>query len=54
VSNVPRAATVTAASQLIGLVISSRDFWTLLDSSPRIARKILEAIGDRLAEHDDS
>jgi len=54
VSNVPRTASVTATSPLIGLVISSRDFWTLLDSSPRIAKKILETIGDRLARHDDS
>ena len=51
VSNVPRTATVTAASSLIGLVISSRDFWTLLDESPETQRKILETVGDRLAKH---
>jgi CRP-like cAMP-binding protein len=49
VSNVPRNATVTAASALVGLVISSRDFWTLLDESPETQRKILETVGDRLA-----
>ena len=54
VSNVPRTASVTAASPLIGLVISSRDFWTLLDESPETQRKILETVGDRLAQHDDS
>jgi len=52
VSNVPRTATVTAASALVGLVISSRDFWTLLDESPKTQRKILEAVGDRLARSD--
>jgi CRP/FNR family transcriptional regulator, cyclic AMP receptor protein len=51
VSNVPRTATVAAASQLIGLVISSRDFWTLLDESPETQRKILETVGERLAQH---
>jgi CRP-like cAMP-binding protein len=49
VSNVPRTATVTAASPLMGLVVSSRDFWTLLDESSETQRKILEAVGDRLA-----
>jgi CRP/FNR family transcriptional regulator, cyclic AMP receptor protein len=49
VSNVARTATVTAASALVGLVISSRDFWTLLDESPETQRKILETVGDRLA-----
>jgi CRP/FNR family transcriptional regulator, cyclic AMP receptor protein len=49
VSNVPRTATVTAASPLIGLVISSRDFWRLLDESSGTQRKILETVGDRLA-----
>ena len=52
VSNVPRTATVTAASALVGLVISSRDFWTLLDESPKTQRKILETVGDRLARSD--
>ena len=52
VSNVPRTATVTAASAFVGLVISSRDFWTLLDESPKTQRKILEAVGDRLARSD--
>jgi CRP/FNR family cyclic AMP-dependent transcriptional regulator len=51
VSPVARTATVTTASEIRALVISSRDFWTLLDESPRTQRKILEAVGDRLAEH---
>jgi len=52
VSNVPRTASVTAATPLIGLVISSRDFWTLLDESPSTQRTILETVGDRLARSD--
>jgi CRP-like cAMP-binding protein len=50
VSTVARTATVTTASPIRALVISSRDFWTLLDESPKTQRKILEAVGDRLAE----
>jgi len=49
VSNVPRTATVTTASPVRALVVSGRDFWTLLDESPRTQRKILETVGDRLA-----
>jgi CRP/FNR family transcriptional regulator, cyclic AMP receptor protein len=50
VSTVARTATVTTASPIRALVISSRDFWTLLDESPKTQRKILEAVGDRLAQ----
>ncbi len=49
VSNVPRTATVKTLSPVGALVVSGRDFWTLLDESPRTQRKILEAVGDRLA-----
>ena len=49
VSNVPRTATVKTLSPVRALVVTSRDFWTLLDKSPRTQRKILEAVGDRLA-----
>ncbi len=49
VSNVPRTAAVKTASPVRALVVTSRDFWTLLDESPRTQRKILEAVGDRLA-----
>jgi CRP-like cAMP-binding protein len=37
-------------SPVRALVVSSRDFWTLLDESPRTQRKILQAVGDRLAQ----
>lgn len=50
VSNVPRTATVKTVSPVRALVVTSRDFWTLLDESPRTQRKILEAVGDRLAQ----
>jgi CRP/FNR family transcriptional regulator, cyclic AMP receptor protein len=49
VSNVPRTATVKTLTPVEALVVSGRDFWTLLDESPRTQRKILEAVGDRLA-----
>jgi CRP/FNR family cyclic AMP-dependent transcriptional regulator len=51
VSNVARTATVKTVSPVRALVVTSRDFWSLLDESPRIQRKILEAAGDRLAQH---
>ena len=50
VSNVARTATVKTVSPVRALVVTSRDFWSLLDESPRIQRKILEAAGDRLAQ----
>jgi CRP-like cAMP-binding protein len=50
VSNVPRVATVETVSPVRALVISSRDFWTLLDESPRTQRKILQAVAERLAQ----
>ena len=54
VSNVPRTASVKTTSPVRALVVSSRDFWTLLDTSPRTQGKILETVGDRLAKHDES
>ena len=50
VSNVPRTATVKTVSPVRALVVTSRDFWTLLDESPRTQRKILEAVAERLAK----
>ena len=50
VSNVARTATVKTVSPVRALVVTGRDFWTLLDESPRTQRKILEAVGDRLAQ----
>jgi CRP/FNR family transcriptional regulator, cyclic AMP receptor protein len=54
VSNVPRTASVRTTSPVSALVVSSRDFWRLLDESPSTQRKILETVGERLAKHDES
>lgn len=48
VSNVPRVATVTTISPVRALVITDRDFRSLLRSSPPIALKVLEAVAQRL------
>jgi CRP-like cAMP-binding protein len=48
-SKSPRTATVRATSPVRALVIARRNFWTLLDTSPQIQRKILEALAERLA-----
>jgi CRP/FNR family cyclic AMP-dependent transcriptional regulator len=45
----PRTATVKATSPIRALVITERNFRTLLDRSPDIERKVLEAVADRLA-----
>ncbi len=45
----PRTASVQATTPVRVLVITSRDFSKLLDSSPEIQRKIMLAMADRLA-----
>jgi CRP/FNR family cyclic AMP-dependent transcriptional regulator len=49
VSNVPRTATVTAATPVRALVVTDRDFRTLLEHSPQTQLKVLEALAERLA-----
>ena len=49
VSRSPRTATVTTTEPARLLVITERRFRTLLDHSPRIQLRILEALADRLA-----
>jgi CRP/FNR family cyclic AMP-dependent transcriptional regulator len=44
----PRSATVTAASDMHLLVLNSREFSTLLDDVPSVARKVLAAVAERL------
>jgi CRP-like cAMP-binding protein len=44
----PRSATVTAASDMHLVVLNSREFSTLLDDVPSVARKVLAAVGQRL------
>ena len=47
--NAPRNATVTATTAIDALVVSHRDFSSLLATSPQIQGKILEALAERLA-----
>ena len=49
VSRTPRTATVTATSPVRALVITDRAFRQLLEDSPEIQRKVLEALAERLA-----
>jgi CRP-like cAMP-binding protein len=49
VTDVPRTATVTTISPVHALVITDRDFRTLLRDSPAIQGKVLEEIASRLA-----
>ncbi len=47
----PRTATVTAISPVSLLVISDRAFRHVVETTPRIALKVLRSVADRL-EHD--
>jgi CRP/FNR family transcriptional regulator, cyclic AMP receptor protein len=47
----PRTATVTATSPVRLLVISDRAFRRLIETTPRIAVKVLRSVAERL-EHD--
>ena len=49
VTKLPRTATVTATSPVRALVITDRDFASLLKRSPAIGQGVLEALGERLA-----
>ena len=49
VSKAPRTATVVATSPIRALVITDRAFRQLLDHSPQIQVKVLEALAERLA-----
>jgi CRP-like cAMP-binding protein len=46
----PRSATVTAQTDMHLLVLSSRDFSTLLDDVPAVARRIMRGLAQRLRE----
>ena len=52
VSRSPRTATVTTTSPRDLLVITGTSFRALLDHSPRIQLRVLEALADRLAPTD--
>lgn len=44
----PRAATVTALTDMTLLVLDARSFSTLLDQAPSVARKILRGMAQRI------
>lgn len=46
--NRPRVATVTTTEPSVALVITDRDFRTLVGKSPQIALKVMQAVGERL------
>jgi CRP-like cAMP-binding protein len=49
VTKLPRTATVTATQPMRALVITDRDFRTLLRKSTDVGEGIVEAMGERLA-----
>jgi CRP/FNR family transcriptional regulator, cyclic AMP receptor protein len=49
IADVPRTAAVTATSPMRLLVVTARDFRSLLYASPSIAAKVLSVLGKRLA-----
>jgi CRP-like cAMP-binding protein len=48
ITRLPRTASVTTVSPMRALVITDRSFRRMLDDSPAIQRKVLEALGERL------
>jgi CRP/FNR family transcriptional regulator, cyclic AMP receptor protein len=50
VTEVPRTATVTAETPVRLFVLTRRDFRDVLDKNPNVERKVLRALGRRLAE----
>jgi CRP/FNR family transcriptional regulator, cyclic AMP receptor protein len=48
--DVPRTATVTAETPVRLFVLTRKDFRHLIDTNPRIERKVLRALARRLAE----
>jgi CRP-like cAMP-binding protein len=46
--NEPRAATITAESDMVLFVIDSRSFWGLCEEAPSVTKKIMKAIAQRL------
>jgi CRP-like cAMP-binding protein len=45
-----RSATVTAESDMRLLVLRSRDFSALIDDVPTVARRVMEAVAERLRD----
>ena len=49
VTKAPRTATVTTTSPVRALVVSEQNFRRLLENSPQVQVKVLEALAERLA-----
>jgi CRP/FNR family cyclic AMP-dependent transcriptional regulator len=54
IAGVPRTATVTADTDMTVSVLNRREFSTLLDEQPKLARKVLVGAVTRLHELDPS
>ena len=50
VRTAPRSATVTAETDMTLLVLNSREFSTLMEDVPSVARKVLAAVAERLCD----
>src|SRR5262245_44371027 len=48
IEDIPRTATVTAATPLRFFVLTRQSFWGMLDRMPGVERKILRALAKRL------
>ena len=48
IEDIPRTATVTAATELRFFVLTRQSFWGMLDRMPGVERKILRALAKRL------
>ena len=46
--NEPRAATITADTDMVLFVVDSRSFWGLCEQAPSVARKIMKSMTQRL------
>ena len=46
--NEPRAATITAETDMVLFVVDSRSFWGLCEEAPTVTRKIMKSIAQRL------
>ena len=52
IEHTTRTATVTATTPLRFFVLTSRGFWSLIEHSPGVERKVLRALAKRLAPSD--
>jgi CRP/FNR family cyclic AMP-dependent transcriptional regulator len=46
----PRSATVTAESDMRLVVLSSREFWAVMDENAGVRRKVLAAVAERIRD----